>query len=195
MSYESRRLQQQLEVLAEQNQQLRVDLEAERQARINGQAEDLLAGQVKQPRQFLQLLQAQGDLIERNGELLVKTSQGLLPLADGVAELLGSSDYGHYRTSAKGVPDTVDPTPEIELKHLKNGVPSTEEMQRIMRSPQALNELYSELDSLMPQPTTANATPTSQWPTEQTSNVPSDSEITSALNNPQAFDQLLAKYA
>lgn len=125
-NFELTRLRSQLAELVQQNQDLAEQVADERHSRVKNQGESALAAQnVKAPRQLAQILLAENVLVERNGELRLRTERGTFSVDEGLPQLLASPDYEHYRSSAtaKGTPGTVDPTLELDLKHLKNGVP------------------------------------------------------------------------
>lgn len=202
-NFELTRLQNQLDDLQEQNQQLQYELQTEREARIDQTALQSLVGQVSRPEQFMQVLRAEGALVERGGELLVKTSRGLRPLADGVPELLGTDDYEHF---CKGSPSAVSPTTEPAGKIFQNGerMPDTQELLSILSDPTRSQEMFSELQGLVGQPTTPTASYDSVRPTQGQSTydprptqgqieLPNDRELAAILNDPTRSQQLFAQ--
>lgn len=196
-------LQRQLDELLERHGELEAQLETERQVRIESQVLDSLASRVSQPRQFLQLLETQGVLVERAGQPMVRTSLGLSPLAEGVDELL-EGEFSHYSLSK--APAAGKTEANSNLKYFgEDGLKlADDQLTKVLSSEAESRALFNELETFLPQSNTRapadqpdydSVRPQAQMQPSTTGNMPSDVEIEQALNNPQKFDQLLAKYA
>jgi hypothetical protein len=102
----------QLDQLRREIDALRTEIAAEKAARLQDTAQNALAGKVKQPTQFVQVLDAAGLLSEQNGELQVRTSSGLRSLAEGVNVLLNEPGYSHFSLETRTTKETPEPEPE-----------------------------------------------------------------------------------
>lgn len=201
MSYELNRMRSQLADLAEQHHWLQAELELERTARIETQAEMALAAHnVNQPRQLSKLLQTDGTLVEQNGELQLRTPQGVVSIEEGLPQLLKTPDYEHYRPStfsSKGNPSAAAPAKPVG-RFLQGGdrLPTDAEIHQALRDP-TRSELFRELEESLgqpaPQPVYESTTP--QPANQPVTNVslPSDEELALILANPTRASQLYAR--
>lgn len=195
MNYKLDRLRSQIADLVARNQALVDQIADERRTRIETQAETELAQNVKAPKQLAMLLQAEGALLERGGELLVETSQGLRPLADGVSGLLGTDDYEHFRPSATS---KEAPGNGVSGRFLQGGdrVPTDAEIAQALANP-GESELFAELEEMLDQPTTQatydSVRPQNQMQPSTSDLMPTDAEIEAAMGDPAKFALLAAR--
>lgn len=200
MSYELDQMRSQLADLAEQHHWLQAELELERTARIETQAEMALAAHnVNQPRQLSKLLQIDGTLVEQKGELQLRTPQGVVSIEEGLPQLLETPDYEHYRPStfnSKGIPSTADPAKPVG-RFLQGGerLPTDVEIATALANP-GKSELFAELEEMMGQPV-AQPGYNSVRPQAQgqfsTSDLPGDQELLAILADSVRSQQLFTQ--
>lgn len=158
---ETARLRRQVEELQAQREADLEERENEReelhyQRMMNG-LERQLQGQVANPRQFLQLLDSEGMLIEVDGELMIagedefgETADALL---DALPDLLDDDDYAHFAPARPGTGTGASQSgqnyvPRHQMRYFKDSAPSGAEIQGALSDPESEAEFFKELDSL-----------------------------------------------
>lgn len=161
MMRETARLRRQVEELQAQREADLEERENEReelhyQRMMNG-LERQLQGQVANPRQFLQLLDSEGMLVEVDGELMIagedefgETADSLL---DALPDLLDDDDYAHFAPARPGTGTGASQSgqnyvPQHQMRYFKDGAPSGGEIRDALSDPESEAEFFKELDSL-----------------------------------------------
>jgi hypothetical protein len=162
------RVLRQLDRLQRQNAELQAQMEADREAReaekeelqyqrMFNRLEQQLQGQVANPRQFLQLLDSEGMLIEEDGQLKVaiedEYGEGAEDILDVLPDLLDDDDYAHFAPARPGTGTGASQSgqnyiPQHQLRYFKDEAPTGDELADIMGDPEKEKEFFKELDSV-----------------------------------------------
>jgi hypothetical protein len=125
--------------------------------RMMNNLERQLQGQVANPRQFLQLLDNEGILVEVDGELMIagedefgETADSLL---DALPDLLDDDDYAHFAPARPGTGTGASQSgqnymPQHQMRYFKDSAPSGAEIQEALNDPGQKADFFKELDSL-----------------------------------------------